>query len=97
MPISPKTLAVRRLRQSDDAVEKAMWYLAEMAATFQPAHPDLAEELRQMIRMLEFIRALMVRFHKRSFGGRALHLMTGSDATAIIENAESFARPKQED
>jgi len=96
MPRNRRELLVRRLSQADRNVVKAMWYLSEMAVTFDPYYPYNAAELRRIIGYMEFLRALMKSFHLRVFSKKARHLLQAGDTFDILVQAKPVADPHYE-
>jgi len=71
-----------------------MAYMARMAKTFEPYYPEYTKELIRIIRYAEFLRVLMLSFHRRAFGGKESHLHDSGDLLAILRDAKPVTDPE---
>lgn len=90
MPPNTRSYLVRRLGQCDEAVRRAQGYLADIAKTMQPYHPEYTGALLEMMKMLDPMHDVFREFNRVVFGGSERFLVGPDYFLELIHDARTI-------
>lgn len=96
MPATLRDLMRRKLAQSDNNLRRAIAHLADVYATVQPQHPEIAAALRTYMVYLDHVRQFHRDFTEEHWGESFHRLWERSDLPTALADARILKDPKQE-
>ena len=93
MPRTRREYLVRRARQVDNALRRALVYVASIECTLAAQHPEHSEWLLNYILDLDQARVKLFWWHAYILGGSQRDLWTPGDLGTILREAEPVPDP----